>query len=109
MDAVPSDADGAATNVDDVWQIALFVATLCAEIAMVVGGVVPYIPQFMSIRRKRSTKGFSLYVCLALLVANTLRILFWLVTRKNFGAFSRYLFKRSDSDPFPSTLSIITL
>ena len=44
---------------------------------MVVGGVVPYIPQFMSIRRKRSTKGFSLYVCLALLVANTLRILFW--------------------------------
>ena len=46
---------------------------------MVVGGVVPYIPQFMSIRRKRSTKGFSLYVCLALLVANTLRILFWYV------------------------------
>ena len=47
------------------------------KVAMVVGGVVPYIPQFMSIRRKRSTKGFSLYVCLALLVANTLRILFW--------------------------------
>ena len=49
------------------------------KVAMVVGGVVPYIPQFMSIRRKRSTKGFSLYVCLALLVANTLRILFWYV------------------------------
>ena len=58
-------------------QITGYVSHL--KVAMVVGGVVPYIPQFMSIRRKRSTKGFSLYVCLALLVANTLRILFWYV------------------------------
>lgn len=48
-----------------------------SQVAMVVGGVIPYIPQFKSIRQNQSAKGFSLYVCLALLVANTLRILFW--------------------------------
>ena len=57
--------------------LAITGVTVGAEIAMVVGGVVPYIPQFLQIRAKKSAKGFSLYVCLALLVANTLRILFW--------------------------------
>ena len=47
--------------------------------AMIFGGVVPYIPQYREIRRKEDTEGFSLYVCLALLIANTLRILFWYV------------------------------
>lgn len=64
-------------TLSELWHVFVAVVTLGSEVAMVVGGVVPYIPQFMSIRRKRSTKGFSLYVCLALLVANTLRILFW--------------------------------
>lgn len=50
-----------------------------AVVVMVVGGVVPYIPQYREIKRKEDTKGFSLYVCLALLVANTLRIIFWFV------------------------------
>ncbi|XP_012283309.1 PQ-loop repeat-containing protein 1 isoform X2 [Orussus abietinus] len=45
--------------------------------AMIIGGVVPYIPQYREIQIKEDTKGFSLYVCLALLIANTLRILFW--------------------------------
>ncbi|XP_011300185.1 PQ-loop repeat-containing protein 1 isoform X1 [Fopius arisanus] len=45
--------------------------------AMIFGGVVPYIPQYREIRRKDDAEGFSLYVCLALLIANTLRIIYW--------------------------------
>lgn len=45
--------------------------------AMVIGGVVPYVPQYFQIKRTQNADGFSLFVCLALLVANTLRILFW--------------------------------
>lgn len=44
--------------------------------AMVFGGVVPYIPQYRDIRRTQNADGFSTYVCLVLLVANILRILF---------------------------------
>ena len=45
--------------------------------AMIFGGVVPYIPQYYDIYASKNTEGFSTYVCLALLVANILRILFW--------------------------------
>ncbi|XP_043922960.1 solute carrier family 66 member 2 [Protopterus annectens] len=45
--------------------------------AMVFGGVVPYIPQYRDIKRTQNVEGFSTYVCLVLLVANILRILFW--------------------------------
>ncbi|XP_035445755.1 solute carrier family 66 member 2 isoform X1 [Spodoptera frugiperda] len=45
--------------------------------AMIVGGVAPYIPQYLQIKKTQDAEGFSLYVCLTLLVANTLRILFW--------------------------------
>lgn len=48
-----------------------------SSLAMIIGGVVPYIPQYLTMKEKGSAKGFSTYVCLALLVANTLRILFW--------------------------------
>ncbi|KFP07538.1 PQ-loop repeat-containing protein 1, partial [Calypte anna] len=44
--------------------------------SMVFGGVVPYIPQYRDIRRTQNAEGFSTYVCLVLLVANILRILF---------------------------------
>ncbi|XP_049607611.1 solute carrier family 66 member 2 isoform X1 [Syngnathus scovelli] len=44
--------------------------------AMMFGGVVPYIPQYRDIRRTQNAEGFSTYVCLVLLVANILRILF---------------------------------
>lgn len=47
--------------------------------AMIVGGILPYIPQYKEIKRKEDAEGFSLYVCLTLLIANTLRILFWFV------------------------------
>ena len=45
--------------------------------AMIFGGVVPYIPQYRKIRKTRDCEGFSVYVCLVLLVANILRIFFW--------------------------------
>ena len=44
---------------------------------MIFGGVVPYIPQYLEIKRTKNADGFSTFVCLTLLVANTLRILFW--------------------------------
>ncbi|KAI4872780.1 hypothetical protein NFI96_025348 [Prochilodus magdalenae] len=47
-----------------------------AALAIIFGGVVPYIPQYRDIRRTQNAEGFSTYVCLVLLVANILRILF---------------------------------
>lgn len=44
---------------------------------MIFGGVVPYIPQYQIIKRSRNASGFSTFVCLSLLIANILRILFW--------------------------------
>lgn len=48
-----------------------------AATAMVIGGIIPYVPQYRQIKETKDAEGFSLLVCLALLVANTLRILFW--------------------------------
>ncbi|XP_023324576.1 PQ-loop repeat-containing protein 1 [Eurytemora carolleeae] len=47
--------------------------TFGCEVAIMIGGVVPFIPQYIQIKSKQTTQGFSLYVCLALLLANTLR------------------------------------
>ncbi|KAL5466821.1 hypothetical protein EMCRGX_G030972 [Ephydatia muelleri] len=49
--------------------------------AMVFGGIVPFIPQYRKIKLKRSTEGFSTFVCLVLLLANIMRILFWVGKR----------------------------
>jgi len=51
--------------------------TVTCELAIMLGGVVPYVPQYLQIRKSQNTQGFSLYVCLALLMANTMRIVFW--------------------------------
>ncbi|GFO24083.1 Pq-loop repeat-containing protein 1 [Plakobranchus ocellatus] len=48
-----------------------------SQVAMVIGGVVPFIPQYIDIWKSQNAEGFSLFVCLALLVANILRIMFW--------------------------------
>ena len=37
----------------------------------------PYIPQYLMIKRSQNSEGFSNYVCLTLLIANILRIEFW--------------------------------
>ena len=34
----------------------------------------------MEIKQRQSARGFSLYVCLTLIVANTLRIMFWCIS-----------------------------
>ncbi|XP_055377316.1 solute carrier family 66 member 2 isoform X1 [Condylostylus longicornis] len=52
-----------------------------AASAMVVGGVIPYVPQYREIKKTQDAEGFSLYVCLALLSANSLRIFFWFAKR----------------------------
>lgn len=50
-----------------------------ASVAMIFGGVIPYWPQYREIQRTENASGFSTYVCLALIAANSLRIIFWFV------------------------------
>lgn len=57
----------------DIWMVLGWIPSL----AMIVGGVLPYVPQYLKIRQTGNAEGFSLYVCLTLLIANILRILFW--------------------------------
>ncbi|XP_076123739.1 solute carrier family 66 member 2 [Alosa pseudoharengus] len=49
-----------------------------ASSVMVFGGAVPYVPQYQEIQRSGNTEGFSTRVCLVLLIANILRIFFWI-------------------------------
>lgn len=63
----------------DVIGTAQLIVTWVAIMAMVLGGVVPYIPQYRKIWRTQDAHGFSTFVCLVLLIANVLRITFWLV------------------------------
>ncbi|XP_053985130.1 solute carrier family 66 member 2 [Hylaeus anthracinus] len=53
------------------------VANWVASGAIIFGGIIPYVPQYREIKKRDNAEGFSLYVCLALLIANTLRIFFW--------------------------------
>lgn len=53
------------------------IANWSASGAIIFGGIIPYVPQYREIKKKEDAEGFSLYVCLTLLIANTLRILFW--------------------------------
>lgn len=61
------------------WNLISFASltSLLASTAMVIGGVVPYIPQYIEIKRTQNSSGFSTFVCLALIAANALRIIFW--------------------------------
>ncbi|XP_078720101.1 solute carrier family 66 member 2-like [Lampetra fluviatilis] len=52
-----------------------------ASSAMVLGGAVPYLPQYLAIRRSGKTENFSLHVCLVVLAANVLRVVFWVWKR----------------------------
>ncbi|XP_052441089.1 solute carrier family 66 member 2-like isoform X2 [Carassius gibelio] len=62
--------------VDQIMNVAHQAVSWIASVAIIFGGVVPYIPQYRDIRRTQNAEGFSTYVCLVLLVANILRILF---------------------------------
>ncbi|CAD6186478.1 unnamed protein product [Caenorhabditis auriculariae] len=47
------------------------------KLFIIIGGAIPYVFQYVEIHHRRNASGFSLFVCLALCVANILRILFW--------------------------------
>ncbi|XP_061677500.1 solute carrier family 66 member 2 [Syngnathoides biaculeatus] len=49
-----------------------------ASCLMVIGGALPYVPQYQEIQRSSNTEGFSTRVCLVLLIANIFRIFFWI-------------------------------
>lgn len=51
--------------------------SICCSVAVIFGGLIPYIPQYLKIKRSKNSDGFSTYVCLTLLIANILRIMFW--------------------------------
>ncbi|KAI1890041.1 hypothetical protein AGOR_G00169130 [Albula goreensis] len=61
-------------EVERSWSLLSWVASC----VMVFGGVVPYVPQYQEIQRTSNTEGFSTRVCLVLLLANILRIFFWI-------------------------------
>ena len=64
-------------HLEELLKIATELFTWICVGSMVFGGVVPYIPQYRTISRTRDAEGFSTFVCLVLLVANMLRIMFW--------------------------------
>lgn len=68
---------GLAINMATVKTFVTNLVKWTAAGAMVFGGVVPYVPQYRDIKRSENAEGFSTYVCLVLLVANSLRIFFW--------------------------------
>ena len=78
MDEMKDMADIAENGLKDLSGITfLDLVSWVASGAMIFGGIVPFIPQYLDIRRTQNTEGFSTHVCLVLIVANTLRILFW--------------------------------
>ena len=48
------------------------------DISLIVMPVAGYIPQYLSMRKTRSVEGFSPLVSFILLIANMLRIFFWI-------------------------------
>ena len=78
VNAVPDPVEAAA-SLEKMGFVALFIQIVSwiSASAMIFGGVVPYVPQYWDILQSRDAEGFSMHVCLALLVANILRIFFW--------------------------------
>ncbi|XP_055004096.1 solute carrier family 66 member 2-like [Boleophthalmus pectinirostris] len=61
-------------DVETSWTLLSWLASCL----MVFGGALPYVPQYQEIQRSSNTEGFSTRVCLVLLIANILRIFFWI-------------------------------
>jgi len=53
------------------------VTSFLASTGMIFGAVLPYVPQYLEIKKTKNSSGFSTYVCLTLITANVLRIIFW--------------------------------
>ena len=71
------DAEGSIPRLDILNMSIKDIISVIAAGAMVFGGVVPYIPQYRTIRRTLTSDGFSTLVCFVLLLANILRVFFW--------------------------------
>ncbi|XP_077954111.1 solute carrier family 66 member 2-like [Gasterosteus aculeatus] len=71
MDAPVVAQEEAAAN---SWQLLSWIASCL----MVFGGALSYVPQYQDIRRSGHADGFSIRVCLVLLVAKILCIFFWI-------------------------------
>ncbi|XP_059420405.1 solute carrier family 66 member 2-like [Carassius carassius] len=65
---------GSEENMESSWTLLSWLASG----VMVFGGALPYVPQYQDIQRTINAEGFSTRVCLVLLVANILRIFFWI-------------------------------
>ncbi|KAK7151925.1 hypothetical protein R3I94_008306 [Phoxinus phoxinus] len=65
---------GSEENIESSWTLLSWVASG----VLVFGGAVPYVPQYQEIQRTNNAEGFSTRVCLVLLIANILRIFFWI-------------------------------
>lgn len=52
-----------------------------ADLMMCLGGLIPFLPQYVYIRRNGLSDGFSPNVCVALLISNVLRLFFWMVKK----------------------------
>ena len=72
----PVDANASLENIGLVAMLIQIISWISSA-AMIFGGVIPYVPQYWDILQSRDAEGFSMHVCLALLVANVLRIFFW--------------------------------
>ncbi|KAL2093091.1 hypothetical protein ACEWY4_010403 [Coilia grayii] len=70
--------DGELDIAEDEVEVSWGLLSWLASSLMVFGGAVPYVPQYQEIQRSGNTEGFSTRVCLVLLVANILRIFFWI-------------------------------
>ncbi|XP_073706293.1 solute carrier family 66 member 2-like [Garra rufa] len=65
---------GSEENMESSWTLLSWMASG----VMVFGGAVPYVPQYQEIQKTNNAEGFSTRVCLVLLIANILRIFFWI-------------------------------
>lgn len=65
---------GSEENMESSWTLLSWLASG----VLVFGGAVPYVPQYQEIQRSNNAEGFSTRVCLVLLIANILRIFFWI-------------------------------
>ncbi|CAJ1057226.1 solute carrier family 66 member 2 [Xyrichtys novacula] len=61
-------------DIEGSWSLLSWLASCL----MVFGGALPYVPQYQEIQRSNNSEGFSTRVCLVLLIANILRIFFWI-------------------------------
>ncbi|XP_064395202.1 solute carrier family 66 member 2-like [Halichondria panicea] len=51
--------------------------TVVVQFFMVFGGILPYLPQYLTVYRSKDAHGFSTFVCFVIIVSQILRILFW--------------------------------